>query len=48
MKNELIQVRVEKELKDKLQKMADADQRKLGDFIRVQLLKLIETSKKKK
>lgn len=48
MKTELIQVRVDEELKKKLQKMANADSRTLGDFIRIQLTKLVETSKNKK
>jgi hypothetical protein len=47
MKSELIHIRVEKELRNKLQKMADTDSRTLGDFIRVQLMKLVEAQKKK-
>jgi predicted transcriptional regulator len=41
-KTELIQVRVEEELRQKLQKLADADHRTLGDFIRHHLIKLTE------
>lgn len=48
MKTEVIHIRVDGDLKNKLQKMADNDNRKLGDFIRLQLMKLVETSKKKK
>lgn len=48
MKTEVIQVRVEQDLKDKLQRLAEADHRKLGDFIRLQLIKLLEADKKKK
>ncbi len=47
-KTDTIIVRVNPELKTDLQKMADMDSRKLGDFVRVQLVKLVETSKKKK
>ncbi|MBI3501984.1 MAG: hypothetical protein HY063_09330 [Bacteroidetes bacterium] len=45
-KDKVIQVRVEQELAKKLQVMADADNRKLADFIRVQLIKLVEQKKK--
>jgi len=48
MKTELIQVRVDEELKKKLQKMASDNSRTLGDFIRVQLTELVKTSKNKK
>lgn len=47
MKTESVQIRLEPHLKEKLQKMADADSRKLADFIRVQLMKVAEQSKKK-
>ena len=47
MKTEVIQIRVEQKLKDKLQQMSDADNRKLADYIRLQLIKLAEQSKKK-
>lgn len=47
-KSETILVRVEPELKEVLQKMADKDNRKLSDFVRVQLMKLVESSNKKK
>lgn len=48
MKEKVIQVRVEPELRNELQKMADADNRKLSDYIRVQLMKLVEKTKKKR
>jgi len=48
MKDKNINIRVEPELKKELQKMADADHRSLGDFIRLQLEKLVEINKKKK
>ncbi|MGI8951958.1 MAG: hypothetical protein ACR2FN_10285 [Chitinophagaceae bacterium] len=47
-KNEAIVIRVDADLKASLQKMADMDSRKLSDFIRLQLKRLVETSKKKK
>lgn len=47
-KSETILVRVEPELKEVLQKMADKDNRKLSDFVRVQMLKMVEASKSKK
>jgi antitoxin component of RelBE/YafQ-DinJ toxin-antitoxin module len=48
MKEEMLHIRIDKDLKEKLQKMADNDNRKLGDFIRVQLMKIIDTLTKKK
>ena len=42
MKQEVVNIRMEEELKNKLQKMADADSRSLSDFIRLQLKKLTE------
>lgn len=47
-KTETIILRVEPDLKADLQKMADMDSRKLADFIRVQLRKLVDISKKKR
>ena len=47
-KNEFIVVRVEPELRQKLQALADADNRKLSDFIRLQLIKLAEAPTDKK
>lgn len=47
MKTELIHVRIDTDSKKKLQKLADADHRNLSEFVRVQLLKLLETAKKK-
>ena len=48
MKTEIIHIRMESELRAKLEKMALADNRKLSDFIRVQLLKLAGLNNKKK
>jgi predicted transcriptional regulator len=42
VKTTTIIVRVEEELKKKLQAMADKDQRKLSDYIRLQLEKLVK------
>lgn len=47
-KDEVIQIRVEPTLKSDLQKMADLDKRKLADYVRLQLIKLVEENKKKK
>jgi uncharacterized protein (DUF1778 family) len=47
-KQEVIQLRVEPTLKKDLQRMADADNRKLADFVRLQLIKIVEENKKKK
>jgi predicted HicB family RNase H-like nuclease len=47
-KEETLQLRVEPSLKRELQKMADADNRKLADYVRLQLIKLVEENKKKK
>ena len=44
-KNDAIVIRVDADLKAALQKMADMDSRKLSDFIRLQLVKLVQTSK---
>ena len=46
-KDKVIQVRVTPEMNKKLQQMADLDNRTISDFIRVQLIKLTETKKKK-
>ena len=42
MKDETIVIRVDSELKMKLQRLADRDKRKLSDYIRLQLEKLVE------
>jgi hypothetical protein len=47
-KTEAIVIRVDAELKAALQNMAQMDSRKLSDFIRLQLTKMVESSKKKK
>lgn len=47
-KDETIQIRVEPTLKKELQKLADADNRKLADYVRLQLIKLVDENKKKK
>jgi predicted DNA-binding protein len=41
MKNETIVIRVDKKLKDRLQKLAEKDRRKLSDYIRIVLEDLI-------
>ena len=47
MKEKTIILRVEPELKNELQKLADTDSRTLSDFIRLQLNKLVTSLKKK-
>ena len=47
MKEEIVTIRMEEELKKELQKLADKDHRNLSEFIRLQLERLVETSKKK-
>jgi predicted transcriptional regulator len=47
MKEEIVTIRMEEDLKKELQKLADKDHRNLSDFIRLQLERLVETSKKK-
>jgi predicted DNA-binding protein len=48
MKNDdTLRLRLGGSLKKDLQKLADQDKRKLSDYIRVQLEKVVETSKKK-
>ena len=47
-KTETIITRVSPDLKTALIKMADMDSRKLSDYVRVQLMKLVESTKKKK
>ncbi len=44
---ETIILRVPENLKTELQKMADQDFRKLSDYIRLQLTKLVNDTKKK-
>lgn len=39
-KTEAIIIRVQPDLKNKLQQLADADRRKLSDFVRLQLEKI--------
>ena len=46
-KDTVINLRVNNALKKELQKLADADRRKLSDYISVQLELLVERSKKK-
>lgn len=41
-------MRLGKDMKDELQKLADRDNRKLSDYIRLELIKIIEKEKKKK
>lgn len=44
----ILTIRIKDELKKSLQKLADADRRKLSDYVRVQLEILVESSKKGK
>jgi hypothetical protein len=46
-KDSTIILRVEEDLKKALQELADLDSRKLADFIRLQLKKLVESKKQK-
>lgn len=43
-----IVIRMDNDLKKAVQKLADADRRKLSDFVRVQLELLVESKKSKK
>lgn len=45
MKEETLIVRIDPELKKKLQAMADKDNRTLSDFVRLQLKKMTEKVK---
>lgn len=45
-KTEAIIVRVDPDLKATLQKLADADMRKLSDYVRIQLQKLVNKTAK--
>ncbi|NOT50252.1 MAG: hypothetical protein HOP10_03135 [Chitinophagaceae bacterium] len=45
-KTEAIIVRVSPDLKADLQKLADADMRKLSDYVRMQLVKLVNKTTK--
>lgn len=45
MKDEFIAIRIDEDLKKKLQAMASKDDRSLSDFIRLQLKKLTEKVK---
>jgi hypothetical protein len=47
-KTEMITIRIDRGTKEKLQVMADNDRRSLSDYIRVQLEKIVELSKKGK
>jgi predicted transcriptional regulator len=44
----ILTIRITNDLKKSLQKLADADRRKLSDFVRVQLEILVESKKVKK
>lgn len=46
--DDMIRLRLSKEAKAELQKLADKDNRKLSDYIRLELTKIIEKEKKKK
>lgn len=43
-----IVIRMNEDLKKAIQKLADADRRKLSDFVRVQLEILVDSKKSKK
>ncbi|HRH04176.1 MAG TPA: CopG family transcriptional regulator [Bacteroidia bacterium] len=45
MKEKILNIRIDEDLKKKLQTMADKDSRTLSDYIRLQLKKLVEKSK---
>lgn len=45
MKEEILNIRIDSELKKKLQVMADKDSRTLSDYVRLQLKKLAEKAK---
>jgi predicted DNA-binding protein len=47
-KQSVIITRVPSELKQKLQKLADNDNRKLGDYVRLTLSRHVESTKTKK
>lgn len=47
MKTDTLIIRVEPQLKAKLQKMADQDRRTLADFVRLQLERIAEQKKSK-
>lgn len=46
MKDAPLNMRVPKELKKKLQKLADEDKRKLSDYICIQLEQIVNSKKK--
>ena len=48
MKDKIITIRVDEQMKKDLQKLADQDSRTVGDYIRLMLKKHIDDSKKKK
>ena len=45
MKEQVIGIRVDQDLKNKLQLLANQSDRSLSDFIRIQLKKLVDKSK---
>lgn len=45
--DETLRIRVSTEVKNQLQALADKDKRKLSDYLRLQLIKLIEDTKTK-
>jgi predicted transcriptional regulator len=45
--DEALRLRLSKDIKVELQKLADDDNRKLSDFIRLELIKVIEKNKKR-
>lgn len=47
-KDEALRLRLSKDLKQELQLLADKDQRKLSDYIRLELISMVEKKKSKK
>jgi antitoxin component of RelBE/YafQ-DinJ toxin-antitoxin module len=45
-KDEALRLRISKDLKADLQKLADKESRKLSDYIRLELIKVVEKKKK--
>ncbi len=44
----IIAIRISSDLKKALQKLATSDQRKLSDYVRIQLQRIVDQSKLKK
>ncbi len=48
LNDEFLRIRLSKDIKEELQKLADRDNRKLSDFIRLELVKVVEKEKGRK